>query len=100
MNKLLLAIPHSSTKLMDLELKNPLIKKKKKESILNYLFWKGFNVEGLKTKNDAIRSGVDKRMHDIRADGYKFSYSTKLVEKPINVIIPRDELMRMRLIHG
>ena len=72
----------------------------KKESILNYLFWKGFNVEGLKSKNDAIRSGVDKRMHDIRADGYKFSYSTKLVEKPINVIIPRYELMRMSLMHG
>lgn len=70
MNKLLLAIPHSSTKLMDLELKNPLISDIKKESILNADLYTNELFDSLDLKNNTMKVVFDISRYSVDVERY------------------------------
>ena len=63
-----------------------------KECIFEYLKEISWNAKKLKLKSDRIRNFGDKSFGDIDENGVKFAYSERLVEKPINLIIPRLKL--------
>lgn len=69
----------------------------KKDAIKEYLAEKGWTSKNLKNKCREIREkgGYGVNMGNIQEHGLKFSYSYSLPEKPINVLIPRDELEKM-----
>lgn len=69
----------------------------KKYSIKKYLEDKGWTSENLKKKCKEIRDndGYRVNMGNLQKHGLKFSYSRNLPEKPINVLIPREELEEM-----
>lgn len=71
-----------------------------KDSIKDYLADKGWTAKNLKNKCKEIRSkgGYGVNMGNIQEHGLKFSYSQQLPEKPINVLIPRDELENMSVL--
>ena len=70
MNKLLLAIPHSSTKLMDLELKNLLISDIKRESILNADLYTNELFDSFDLKNDVMKVVFDVSRYSIDVERY------------------------------
>lgn len=69
----------------------------KKYTIKKYLEDKGWTSENLKKKCKEIRDndGYRVNMGNLQKHGLKFSYSRNLPEKPINVLIPREELEEM-----
>lgn len=70
-----------------------------KKDILEYLNDLGWSRNGLIIKNQQIRdTDGQTEMGNIWRNGCKFSYSKQLVEKPINVLIPIEELRKMNLI--
>ena len=62
----------------------------KKEKIIDHLKSLGWTKESLKLKESLIRNGTPTYMGKKEKDGYKFSFSKQLVEKPINIILPRS----------
>lgn len=70
----------------------------KKKDILQYLEDLGWSIDNLYRKSDAIReNNGDVYMGNIFKNGCKFAYSKQLVEKPINVLIPREKLIEMKM---
>lgn len=67
----------------------------KKDNILNHLESIGWNLENLKKKNDRIRKNEDEELGNLRDNEIKFSKSFQLVEKPINVLIRRKNLIHI-----
>lgn len=69
----------------------------KKYTIKKYLENKGWTSDKLKKKCKEIRDndGYRVNMGNLQKHGLKFSYSRNLPEKPINVLIPREELEEM-----
>ena len=62
----------------------------KKEKILEHLKTLGWTKESLRMKESLIRNGTSTYTGRKEIDGYKFSFSKQLVEKPINIILPRS----------
>ena len=67
----------------------------RKRDIMNYLTDKGWSVEKLMVKSQRLRSNPDEPKGDLKINGCRFVESPKLPEDPINVLIPRKELIRM-----
>ena len=70
-----------------------------KEKILIYLETLGWDVDKLLVKDEKIRDGVDKKFGNIRENGCKFSYSDRLFEKPINILLPKETYFKIAEIH-
>lgn len=67
--------------------------------ILDYLEELGWTISNLKIKDNKIRNNEKEYLGNIRRDGIKFSKSFQLVEKPINILIPKDILIKISKIH-
>lgn len=67
----------------------------KKEKIKEYLKSLGWSEERLILKSERIRNNPSEYLGNIRYDGIKFSYSKHLVEKPVNILISRDILVKI-----
>ena len=69
----------------------------KKDNILSYLENLGWTKEKLIDKDIQIRKndGEGINFGNIKRNGCKFSFSKKLPEKPINVLVPRDVLINL-----
>lgn len=65
-----------------------------KSDIMEALAKKGWTKEKLVEKDRAIRSG-DTNFGNIRRDGFKFSYSDFLYEQPINILMTKEEYMKL-----
>lgn len=70
-----------------------------KRDILNYFKKLGWNRSSLLKKCDTIDSGKDTYMGNVYKDGMKFVKSQHKVESPINVLIPKEELIKMSTAH-
>ena len=70
-----------------------------KEKILNYLSTIGWNKEKLKIKNNNIRNNPYEYMGDIKKYNCKFSYSKQLIEKPINILLPKETYIKLSEIY-
>lgn len=68
-----------------------------KKDIINYLNDINWNTKKLKIKTKKIRCENDLNFGSLNKNGIKFSFSEKLVEKPINLIISREVLRRISL---
>lgn len=66
-----------------------------KEQIIAFLEKLGWNKETLFKKCQKIINNENEYLGDIFNDKCKFSYSKKLVEKPINILISRDDLKKI-----
>lgn len=66
-----------------------------RESILTYLNSIHWDNNKLKLKAHSIRYGKDTKFGNILENGVKFSFSEKLVEKPINIILSREILRQI-----
>jgi hypothetical protein len=66
-----------------------------RDSILNYLSSIGWNKDNLSLKDQQIRSNKNTYMGNIRKNGCKFAYSEQLIEKPINILLPKEKYMEM-----
>ncbi len=66
-----------------------------KEKIMIYLESLGWDVDKLLIKDERIRDGIDDNMGDIRKNGCKFSYSERLFEKPINILLPKQAYIKI-----
>ena len=62
-----------------------------KDKIFDYLKTLGWSKENLIKKMKQIRNGEQTSFGNIYENGCKFSYSTKLVEQPINILLPRNK---------
>ena len=71
-----------------------------KEDVEQYLESLGWTKDKLRAKCDQI---IDEdgnvEMGNVRKNGCKFSYSTKLVEQPVNVLVPRDKMIQIAKFH-
>ena len=67
----------------------------RRDAILEHLDSLGWSIENLSRKDMEIRSDEDCYLGDIYKDHVKFSYSWKLFEKPINVLLPRKKLVEI-----
>ena len=85
-------IDMSSIKNMDVALVS-------KEKILNYLQSIGWDQKRLKRKLYKIRNYPDTYMGNINKHGCKFSHSTQLVEKPINILLPKEKYIELAEIY-
>lgn len=70
-----------------------------KEKILNYLSTIGWNKEKLKIKNNNIRNNPYEYMGNIKKYNCKFSYSKQLIEKPINILLPKETYIKLSEIY-
>lgn len=70
-----------------------------RNQILDYLEELGWTASNLKIKDSKIRNNEKEYLGNIRKDGIKFSKSFQLVEKPINILIPKDILIKISKIH-
>ena len=66
-----------------------------KEKIMIYLESLGWDVDKLLIKDERIRDGIDDNMGDIKKNGCKFSYSERLFEKPINILLPKQAYIKI-----
>lgn len=66
-----------------------------KENIMIYLESLGWDVDKLLIKDERIRDGIDDNLGDIRKNGCKFSYSERLFEKPINILLPKQAYIKI-----
>lgn len=66
-----------------------------KEKIMIYLESLGWDVDKLLIKDERIRDGIDDNLGDIRKNGCKFSYSERLFEKPINILLPKQAYIKI-----
>lgn len=66
-----------------------------KEKIMIYLESLGWDVDKLLIKDERIRDGIDDNLGDIKKNGCKFSYSERLFEKPINILLPKQAYIKI-----
>lgn len=68
-----------------------------KERINEYLESIGWNKDKLRRKSELIREGKDENFGNIKKNGCKFSFSNYdwMPERPINVLVPREKLVKM-----
>jgi hypothetical protein len=62
----------------------------RKDEIMKFLASKGWTPALLLRKANRIRTVKNENLGSIPQYGYKFSYSTQLVEKPINLLLTRE----------
>lgn len=67
----------------------------KKSSIINKLISLGWTLDKLQNKCDRIRQNETEYLGNIYEHGLKFHKSFQLVEKPINVLLPRKTLIEL-----
>ena len=60
-----------------------------------YLESLGWDVDKLLIKDERIRDGIDDNLGDIKKNGCKFSYSERLFEKPINILLPKQAYIKI-----
>jgi hypothetical protein len=65
----------------------------RKSEIIAYLADYGWTVDKLKIKARRILNNPNEERGNVRENGYCFSYSDKLPEKPVNVLISRKHLV-------
>jgi hypothetical protein len=66
-----------------------------KASIFRHLNSLGWNKNNLLEKDRRIRNNEDEYMGNILKDKCKFSFSNHLVEKPINILLPKETYMEI-----
>ena len=68
-----------------------------KKRIKEYLESLGWNKDKLHRKSELIREGKDENFGNIKKNGCKFSFSNYdwMPERPINVLVPREKLVKM-----
>lgn len=66
-----------------------------KASIFRHLNSLGWTKNNLLEKDRRIRNNEDEYMGNILRDKCKFSYSNHLVEKPINILLPKETYMEI-----
>lgn len=66
-----------------------------KDKIKSYLSSLGWTEEKLKIKDKQIRNNTNVYMGNIYKNGCKFSYSSHLVEKPINILLPKEKYIEL-----
>ena len=62
-----------------------------KNKIMEHLESIGWTKDKLKTKDNQIRNENDTNFGNINTNGCKFSYSDRLFEKPINILLPKEK---------
>lgn len=67
----------------------------KKAKIMQYLASIGWTFEKLQRKMYQIRHQNDVNMGNIKEYGCKFSYSQQLIEKPINILLPKSKYIEL-----
>ena len=70
-----------------------------KNKIMEHLESIGWTKEKLKTKDNQIRNENDKKFGNINTNGCKFSYSDRLFEKPINILLPKETYINIAEIY-
>ena len=66
-----------------------------KASIFSHLISLGWTKNNLLEKDHRIRNNEDEYMGNILRDKCKFSFSNHLVEKPINILLPKETYMEI-----
>ena len=59
----------------------------------------GWTKDKLKTKDNQIRNENDTNFGNINTNGCKFSYSDRLFEKPINILLPKETYINIAEIY-
>lgn len=67
----------------------------RKEKIIAYLESLGWTFDRLNRKMEDIRTNSNTNMGNIKQYGCKFSYSQQLVEKPINILLPKEKYIEL-----
>lgn len=69
----------------------------RKKSLMDYIESIGWTKEKMKEKSQQIREqdGIGINFGNLKKNGCKFSFSRKLVEKPINILLPRETLINL-----
>lgn len=70
-----------------------------KNKIMEHLESIGWTKDNLKTKDNQIRNENDKKFGNINTNGCKFSYSDRLFEKPINILLPKETYINIAEIY-
>ena len=70
-----------------------------KNKIMEHLESIGWTKDNLKTKDNKIRNENDKNFGNINTNGCKFSYSDRLFEKPINILLPKETYINIAEIY-
>lgn len=66
-----------------------------KKKIMEHLESLGWSVHNLIQKDHNIRYNNDYELGDIKKHGCKFSYSERLFEKPINILLPKETYIKI-----
>ena len=69
----------------------------RKEDIENYLERCGWDIDKLYRKAEKIRYEDDRQFGFLNENGCKFTFSDWMPEEPVNVLVPRKELVRMAI---
>lgn len=67
----------------------------KKYNIIIYLNTLNWTIDKIKNKDNKIRTNKSEFLGNIFDNKIKFSFSKQLVEKPINILIPRTKLLEI-----
>lgn len=68
----------------------------KRRALVDHIESLGWDRDKLIRKMELIRNNPDyEYMGNINKDGCKFSYSQQLVEKPINILLPRQKILEL-----
>jgi hypothetical protein len=67
----------------------------KKERIIDYLTTLGWTLDKLERKIHQIREQTNVNMGNIKQYGCKFVYSQQLIEKPINILLPKQKYIEL-----
>ena len=70
-----------------------------KNKIMEHLESIGWTKDNLKTKDNKIRNENDTNFGNINTNGCKFSYSNRLFEKPINILLPKETYINIAEIY-
>jgi hypothetical protein len=70
-----------------------------KNKIMEHFESIGWTKEKLKAKDNKIRNENDTNLGNINANGCKFSYSDRLFEKPINILLPKETYINIAEIY-
>lgn len=68
-----------------------------KQDILNYLDSLGWTAERLRVKTERMRRNPIEYQGNIYTNGCKFCFSKQLVEKPVNLLISRKQLLQLSI---
>ena len=67
----------------------------KKENIVKYLVSLGWTMKKLELKMQQIREESNVNMGNIKQYGCKFAFSQQLIEKPINILLPKQKYIEL-----